>query len=182
MRFEPTAIEGTFFIELDAHQDERGFFARTFCQEAFARAGIDMRIVQTNISRNPTAGTLRGMHYQIPPHEEAKIIQCVRGRIFDVAIDLRCDTSSYRRSVCTELAAEENRLFLISPGCAHGFLTLEAESDVFYYMGAAFVPGAGRGVRWNDPSFEIPWPTSPSLISARDAEYPDYVPSCEVGK
>jgi dTDP-4-dehydrorhamnose 3,5-epimerase len=181
VRFEPTAIDGAFFVELDAHQDERGLFARTFCEQAFAQAGIDMRIVQTNISRNPTAGTLRGMHYQIAPHEEAKLIQCIRGRIFDVAIDLRRDASSFRRSVCTELAANENRLFLVAPGCAHGFLTLEDDSDIFYYMGAAFVPGSGRGVRWNDPTFKIPWPTSPRLISARDAEYPDYALSGEFG-
>ena len=95
--------------------------------------------------RNPTAGTLRGMHYQAPPHEEPKLIQCVRGRIFDVAIDLRRHAPSYRRSVCTELSADDNRLFFIPPGCAHGFLTLEDNSDVFYYMGAAFVPGAARG-------------------------------------
>jgi dTDP-4-dehydrorhamnose 3,5-epimerase len=174
VRFEPTAIVGAFLVELDAHEDERGLFARTFCEQAFAQADIDMRVVQTNISRNPTAGTLRGMHVQDPPNEEAKLIQCVRGRIVDVAIDLRRDASSYRRSVCTELAAEDNRLFFISPGCAHGFLTLEGNSDVCYYMGAAFVPGAGRGVRWNDPAFDIPWPQRPRLISARDASYPDY--------
>ena len=140
------------------------------------RAGIDMRIIQTNVSRNPNAGTLRGMHYQARPYEEPKLIQCVRGRIFDVAIDLRCHTPSYKRSVCTVLSAEDNRLFFIPPGCAHGFLTLEGNTDVFYYMGAAFVPDAARGVRWNDPAFEIQWPRPPSLISLRDAAYPDYAP------
>jgi dTDP-4-dehydrorhamnose 3,5-epimerase len=182
VQFEPTAIAGAFFVELDVHEDERGLFARTFCEQIFAQAGIDMRVVQTNVSRNPTAGTLRGMHFQAPPHEEPKLIQCVRGRIFDVAIDLRRRAPSYRCSVCTELSADDNCLFFIPSGCAHGFLTLEGDSDVFYYMGAAFVPGAGRGVRWNDPTFEIPWPMSPRLISARDAEYPDYELSSEVGE
>ena len=151
-------ITGAFFVELDTHEDVRGSFARTFCEQVFSQAGVDMHIVQTNISRNPTAGTLRGMHYQAPPHEEAKLIQCVRGRIFDAAVDLRCHTPSYKRSVGTELSADENRLFFIPAGCAHGFLTREDNSDVLYYMGAAFVPGATRGVRWNDPVFEIPWP------------------------
>jgi dTDP-4-dehydrorhamnose 3,5-epimerase len=174
VRFEPTAIVGAFFIELDVHQDERGWFARTFCEQAFAHAGINLRVVQTNVSSNPTAETLRGMHYQAPPHEEPKLIQCVRGRVFDVAIDLRLNAPSYRRCVCTELSADENRLFFIPPGCAHGFLTLEDNSDVFYYMGAAFVPDSGRGVRWNDPAFNIPWPMPPRLISARDAAYRDF--------
>jgi dTDP-4-dehydrorhamnose 3,5-epimerase len=122
LRFQPTEIDGVFFIELDALADERGMFARTFCEEAFAKAGVEMRIAQANISRNPKAGTLRGLHFQAPPHEEAKLIQCVRGRVFDVAVDLRRHSPSFRRSVCTELSADGNRLFLIPKGCAHGFL------------------------------------------------------------
>lgn len=182
MQFEPIAIAGAFFVELDVHQDERGLFSRTFCEQAFAQAGISLHVVQTNVSCNPTAGTLRGMHYQAPPHEEPKLIQCVRGRIFDVAIDLRFDAPSYRRWVCTELSADENRLFFIPPGCAHGFLTLEDNSDVLYYMGAAFVAGSGRGVRWNDPAFKIPWPKPPLLISARDAKFEDFCSGdCKVG-
>lgn len=158
------------------YEDGRGSFARTFCEQVFAHAGVDMHIVQTNLSRNPIAGTLRGMHYQASPHEEAKLIQCVRGRIFDVAIDLRHHSPSYKRSVCTDLSANENRLFFIPAGCAHGFLTREVNSDVFYYMGAAFAPGAARGVRWNDPAFEIPWPGLPRLMSERDAAYANFVP------
>lgn len=174
MRFEPTAIVGAYFIDLEPHADERGMFARTFCEEVFARAGITMRIVQTNISRNPKAGTLRGLHYQIPPHGEDKLVQCVRGRIFDVAIDLRPDASSYRRAVWTELCADRDRLFFIPKGCAHGFLTIEDGSDVFYYMGTAFVQDRGCGVRWNDPAFAIPWPEPPRIISQRDSSYSDY--------
>ena len=172
MRFEPTIIAGAFFIELDVHQGERALFARTFCEKAFAQAGIDLRVVQTNVSSNLTAGTLRGMQYQAPPHEEPKLIQCVRGRVFDVAIDLRLNAP--RRYVCTELSADENRLFFIPPGCAHGFLTLEDNSDVFYYMGAAFAPDSGRGIRWDDPAFKIRWPMPPRLISPRDAAYVDF--------
>jgi dTDP-4-dehydrorhamnose 3,5-epimerase len=140
----------------------------------FAKAGAAMRIVQANISRNPKAGTLRGLHFQAPPHEEAKLVQCVRGRIFDVAVDLRRHSPSFRRSVCTELSGDGNRMFLIPKGCAHGYLTLEDDSDILYYMGDAFVPGVGQGVRWNDPAFSIPWPAAPRLISPRDAAYPDF--------
>lgn len=174
MRFQPTEIDGAFFVELDTHVDERGLFARTFCEDVFAKAGAAMRTVQANISRNPTSGTLRGMHFQAPPHEEAKLIQCVRGRIFDVAIDLRGHMASFGRCVWTELSADGSRLFLIPKGCAHGFLTLEDNSDLLYYMGDTFVPGVGKGVRWNDPAFKIPWPAMPRLISERDATYPDY--------
>jgi len=181
VRFKPTAIAGAFLVELDQHEDERGSFARAFCEQEFAQAGISMRIVQTNVSRNPKPGTLRGMHYQAPPHGEPKLIHCVRGRIFDVAVDLRRDAPSYRRSAWTELSADVNRLFFIPAGCAHGFLTLEPDSEVVYYMGAAFVAGAGRGVRWNDPAFAIPWPRLPAVISARDAGYADYAPLSEVG-
>jgi dTDP-4-dehydrorhamnose 3,5-epimerase len=174
LRFQPTEIDGAFFIEIDAHADERGMFARTFCEEVFAKVGAQMRMVQANISRNPKARTLRGLHFQAPPHGEAKLIQCVRGRVFDVAVDLRQHSLSFRRSVCLELAADGNRLFLIPKGCAHGFLTLEDNSDILYYMDAVFVPGAGQGVRWNDPAFKIPWPVAPLLISERDAAYPDF--------
>jgi dTDP-4-dehydrorhamnose 3,5-epimerase len=181
VQFEPTAIAGAFFVEFDVHEDERRLFARTFCEQVFAEAGIDMRIVQTNVCRNPTAGTLRGMHYQAPPHEEPKLVQWVRGRIFDVAINLRRDTPSHGHSVCAKMSADDNRLFFILAGCAYGFLTLEDNSDVFYCTGAAFVPVAARGVRWDDPAFEIPWPASPRLISARYAAYAGYALPSKVG-
>jgi dTDP-4-dehydrorhamnose 3,5-epimerase len=174
VRFQPTKIAGAFFIELDVHTDDRGSFARTFCDQLFAQAGIDMRIVQANISRNPKARTLRGMHFQVPPHQEAKLVQCVRGRVFDVALDLRSELPSFGLCVCTELYADGNRLFYIPKGCAHGFLTLEDNSDLVYYMTDAFVAGAERGVRWDDPAFKIPWPWAPLLMSDRDASYSDY--------
>jgi dTDP-4-dehydrorhamnose 3,5-epimerase len=174
VRFDATPIDGAFFVKLDPHEDERGLFARTFCEQEFASAGVSMSVIQANISRNPKVRTLRGMHFQAAPSKESKIVQCVRGRIFDVAIDLRAEASSFRKVVCAELSAAGQRMFFIPPGCAHGFLTLEDNSDVLYYMGSAFVPGAGRGLRWNDPAFDIPWPFTPLVISERDANYPDY--------
>lgn len=176
MRFEPTSVAGAFIVVLDGHGDERGRFARVFCGAEFADVGIDFTPVQVNLSRSPVTGTLRGMHRQAAPHEEAKLVHCVRGRIFDVAIDLRRDSPSFGRHVGVELAADADRLFYIPPGCAHGFLTREPDSDVVYYMGTAFVPGVGMGVRWNDPAFGISWPDVPSVVSDRDAHYPDYVP------
>jgi dTDP-4-dehydrorhamnose 3,5-epimerase len=179
--FEPTSINGAFLIKLSVHEDERGSFARTFCQQTFAQMGIDLCVSQVNVSRNPTSETLRGMHYQISPHEEPKLVQCIRGRIFDVAIDLRYSSPSYMSTVYTELSESGNRLFFIPAGCAHGFLTLRPNTDILYYMGAPFSSSAARGVRWNDPSFEIPWPKQPRVISARDATFPSYRTPDEAG-
>ena len=176
MRFAPTALSGVLVIDLDAAEDERGFFARTFCADEFAAAGIAMRPHQINLSHNAHALTLRGLHFQAAPHAECKLVQCVRGRIFDVAVDLRRNSQSYRRWFGIELAPELQRMLYIPEGCAHGFLTLEAASDVFYLMGHPFVPEAGRGVRWNDPAFGIDWPAAPRLVSPRDRSYPDFTP------
>lgn len=174
MRFVATAVEGVFVVEREVHADARGSFERSFCENAFAGAGIDFRAVQLNLSRNPHAGTLRGMHYQPAPHGEAKLVQCVRGRIFDVAIDLRPDSPTYLAHAGVVLDAFEPRSFFIPEGCAHGFLTLADDSDVLYHMGSAFVAGVGAGVRWDDPKFGIDWPAAPRLISDRDAAYPDF--------
>lgn len=174
MRFVATAIDGAFIVELDGQTDNRGRFSRLFCGTEFSAAGVDFAPVQVNLSRNPAKGTLRGMHSQAAPHEEAKLVHCVRGRIFDVAIDLRPNSPSFGSHVGVDLAADGDRLFFIPPGCAHGFLTREPDSDVLYYMGTAFVPGVGTGVRWNDPAFGIAWPDVPTLMSDRDAGYPDF--------
>jgi dTDP-4-dehydrorhamnose 3,5-epimerase len=177
MRFVPTAlVAGVVVIEHDLAEDERGFFARTYCEDDFARAGIAMRPRQINLSSNLHAFTLRGLHFQAAPHGESKVVQCVRGRIFDVAVDLRSNSPSYRRWFGIELAPDLRRMVFIPEGCAHGFLTLEAASDVFYLMGHPFVPKAGRGVRWNDPAFDIDWPAQPRIISPRDRSYPDFAP------
>ncbi len=133
-----------------------------------------MRIVQTNLSRNPVRGTLRGLHYQAEPHGEPRLVQCIRGRVFDVAVDLRPGSASYLRWAGVELGADQDRTFYIPSGCAHGFLTLEDDSDILYLMGHHFVPGSARGARWNDPAFSIQWPGVPSEMSERDAGYPDF--------
>jgi dTDP-4-dehydrorhamnose 3,5-epimerase len=174
VRFAPTAIAGAFAVELELQADDRGDFARTFCAREFAAAGAPFQVVQTSLSRNRRAGTLRGMHYQAPPHQEAKLVQCVRGRIFDAAIDLRPGSPTYRRVAALELDADGALAFFIPAGCAHGFLTLQDASDVLYYMDTAFVAGVGRGVRWDDPAFAIPWPAPPRVISPRDAAYEDF--------
>jgi dTDP-4-dehydrorhamnose 3,5-epimerase len=176
MRFTPTAIDGAMILELEGHQDERGYFARTFCREEFAAAGIDMNIVQANISRNPKKATLRGLHYQAEPHGEDKVVQCVRGRVFDVAVDLRPASPSFCRWAGVELSPEKNRAFFIPRGCAHGFLTLEDDTDLVYLMGQPFVAGSDKGVRWNDPAFSIAWLMAPLEISERDAGYVNFHP------
>lgn len=174
MRFLPTAIDGVVQVELEPVSDERGSFARLHCPEAFATAGHAFIPAQTSLSRNTQALTLRGMHYEAPPRAEAKLVRVTRGRAFDVAVDLRPDSPTYRRWVGAELSADNGRAMLIGAGMAHGFLTLEPETDVLYQIDRMFEPGHGRGVRWDDPAFGIAWPAKPLVISRRDAEYPDF--------
>jgi dTDP-4-dehydrorhamnose 3,5-epimerase len=176
MRFIATDIPGAFIVALDTQCDERGFFARIFCEEAFAAAGIPMKALQANLSYNARARTLRGLHFQTP-YEEPKLVQCVRGQVWDVALDLRPSSPAYGRSVGVTLSPETRQLFFVPPGCAHGFLTLADETDVLYLMGMPFMPDGQRGVRWNDPAFNVSWPAEPTVISPRDASYPDFVPS-----
>jgi len=173
MRFIETEIPGAFIVALDPISDERGFFARTFCEETFAAAGIPMRAPQANLSHNPRARTLRGLHFQLP-FEESKLVQCVRGEVWDVALDLRPSSPAYGRSVGVTLSPAARQSFFIPPGCAHGFITLMDDTDLLYLMGAPFVPGGARGIRWNDPAFQIPWPAEPALLSGRDASFPDF--------
>jgi len=174
MRFAETDIAGVVVIDVEAREDERGAFVRLHCPEEFAGAGHPFAPVQTSLSRNPHKGTLRGMHYQRSPYAETKLVRVVRGRMFDVALDLREGSPTYRRWTAVELSAETARAFLIPEGVAHGFLTLEADTDVLYQISPAFQPGHEVGVRWDDPAFGIAWPAAPALISARDATYPDY--------
>lgn len=174
MRFVPTPIAGVVRVEAEPHADERGLFARLHCPEAFAAAGIAFEPAQTSLSRNPTSGTLRGMHFQAAPHAEAKLVRVTRGRVFDVAIDLRPDSPTYRQWTGAELSAENLVGLYIGEGMAHGFLTLEPDTDVVYQIAPAYRPGHDAGVRWNDPAFGIDWPAAPRLISERDASYPDH--------
>lgn len=174
MRFSATPIAGVVVVDLEPRTDERGAFARLHCPEEFAAAGHPFVPAQTSLSRNPTAGTLRGLHHQPAPHAETKLVRCVRGRIFDVAVDLRPASPTHRQWTAAELSAETGRALLVPEGVAHGFLTLEPDSDVIYQIAPAYAPGHEAGVRWDDPAFAIAWPRPPALISPRDAGYPDY--------
>ncbi|MGH6742047.1 MAG: dTDP-4-dehydrorhamnose 3,5-epimerase family protein [Bradyrhizobium sp.] len=176
MRFSQTALLGVQVIDLDAQEDARGSFARTFCEDEFAGAGLDFRPKQINLSHNPRAMTLRGMHYQAAPHGEPKVVQCIRGRIFDVAVDLRPGSPNHRSWFGLELAPELRRMLFIPEGFAHGFITLSADSDVLYLMGRPFEASVQRGVRWDDPAFAIQWPAQPCVMSPRDETFPDYKP------
>jgi dTDP-4-dehydrorhamnose 3,5-epimerase len=174
MRFSPSGIDGVVVVDIDARSDERGAFARLQCPDEFAAAGHPFSPAQTSLSRNPNAFTLRGMHYQPAPHAEVKLVRAVRGRIFDVAVDLRPASPTYRQWTASELSAENGRALLIGEGIAHGFLTLEPDTDVLYQIAPKFEPGHEAGVRWDDPAFAIAWPRVPALISPRDAAYPDH--------
>lgn len=165
---------GVMVVNVTANTDERGLFARTYDADAFAAAGLPTEWPQCNTSWNMRKGTLRGLHFQAGPHPDPKLVRCTRGRIFDVVVDLRPDSPTFRQWTGTELS-EGNRVSLaIPPGCAHGFLTLEDNCEVFYMMGAVYVPELARGVRWNDPGFAIQWPAEPAAISERDANWPDF--------
>lgn len=176
MIFAETAIAGVWKVASQPQRDERGFFARTFCADAFAAHGLPRLFEQSSLSRNTRAGTLRGMHYQPDPHAEAKFVRCVRGAVFDVAVDLRHGSPTRGRWVGETLTAENGIGLYVAPGLAHGFQTLEDETDVLYQITPAFQPGRGAGVRWDDPAFAIDWPDSSPFLSERDATYPDWSP------
>lgn len=174
MIFAKTAIEGVWRIALDPNVDERGFFARAFCSDEFAAHGLPHLFEQSSLSRNRYRGTLRGIHYQAPPHAEAKIVRCTRGSVYDVALDIRDGSATYGHWVAETLSADNGLALYIDAGVAHGFLTLEDNSDVLYQITPAFRPGLGSGIRWNDPRFNIDWPITSPTLSDRDAAYPDY--------
>lgn len=177
MKFTATDIAGVDLITLEKHSDDRGFFARTFCKQELTAHGHDFEIDQANLSFNHHAGTLRGMHYQAAPVGDPKIVRCISGAIYDVVIDLRANSPTYCQWVGAELSATNRNSLVIPAGCAHGFLTLNPDTEVLYLMGAPFVPDLASGVRWNDPAFGIKWPQKPAIINDRDANYPDYEPS-----
>ena len=161
-------------IDLEPIEDERGSFARTFDADAFREQGLDARVVQCSTSFNQRRGTLRGMHLQVPPSAEGKLVRCTRGSLYDVALDLRKTSSSRRRWIAVELTAENRRMLYIPEGVAHGFQTLAGETEVFYQMTARYDANAARGVRWNDPAFGIEWPIANPILSARDRSLPDF--------
>lgn len=174
MRFESTEIPGLVIVELDPQADERGYFARVHCPGEFAAAGYPFIPVQTSLSRNYSVHTLRGLHYQSRPHSESKLVRVVKGRIHDVVLDLRPESPTYLESIAAELSAQNGRALLIPAGVAHGFLTLESDTDILYQIDRAFEPGHSRAVRWNDPAFTIAWPAKPVVISPADANLPDF--------
>ena len=174
MTFAEAPLAGAFIVEPECIHDERGFFARTWCQHEFERRGLATRWAQCNLSFSDKAGTLRGMHLQAPPHSEAKLIRCTRGAIHDVIIDLRAESPTFKQHFGTILTAENRRMLYVPEGLAHGFLTLEDESEVFYQMSSFYDPSFARGVRWNDPTFAIPWPGHVGVISEKDRSYPDF--------
>ncbi len=174
MIFVDTDLTGVFEIQIEPKADERGFFARTWCQNEFAENGLDPHLVQCSLSHNTTKGTLRGMHFQVAPYAETKLVRCSKGAIYDVVLDLRRDSQSYCRWIGVALTAHKCNALYIPKGCAHGFLTLADDSEVFYQISDVYHPDSARGVRWNDPAFGIVWPGKVEMISARDANYPDF--------
>ncbi len=173
MIFKESKLKGVFEIDIEPHSDERGFFARTWCQEEFEDHGLDPKLVQCNVSFNTRKGTLRGMHYQEQPYAEAKVVRCTKGAVYDVVLDLRTESPTYRQWIAVVLTAEKRNMVYVPQGCAHGFMTLEDETEVFYQMSEFYSATAARGVRWNDPAFQIIWPGQVEVISARDQNYPD---------
>jgi dTDP-4-dehydrorhamnose 3,5-epimerase len=176
MRISQTRLSGSFIIDLDRHEDERGYFARTYCRNEFAAAGLPTEFVQQNISHNIKRGTIRGMHLQKSPGQEGKLVRCVHGAIHDVLIDLRPDSLTRGQWIASTLSRENGRAVYIPPGFAHGFQVLEDGSDVLYCMTNFYDPAFASGVRWDDLAFAIPWPIANPSVSGRDRDFPDYHP------
>lgn len=174
MKFKETPLPGVFVIELERHEDERGWFARAWCRDEFAECGLSADLNQCSLSHNAVRGTLRGMHWQAAPHGEAKVIRCVAGSAFDAAIDLRPDSPAYLKSFATEISAANGWAVFLPEGIAHGFQSLRDETTLFYQMSRPYVPEATRGLRWNDPAFNIRWPIADPIMSTRDKTFPDF--------
>jgi len=172
MTFTESPLAGAFVVELERRRDERGFFARAYCATEFAEHGLGPELRQCSVSYNARQGTLRGLHYQAAPHEEHKLVRCTSGAVFDVIVDLRPASPTYRRWFGADLTADNHRSLFIPPGFAHGFISLTDHAEVYYMISAPYAAESSRGVRWNDPAFGIAWPLAPAVISARDAAYP----------
>ncbi len=174
MIFTQTKLPGAFIIELERLEDDRGFFARSWCQKEFEAHDLNPRLVQCSISFNKDKGTLRGMHYQLAPYAEAKVVRCTMGAIYDVIIDLRPSSPTFKQHIGEILTAQNRKIVYVPEGFAHGFLTLEDNTEVFYQMSEIYAPGHARGVRWSDPAFGIVWPLAPSTMSDRDRTCADF--------
>jgi dTDP-4-dehydrorhamnose 3,5-epimerase len=180
MIFTPTKLPGAYIIELEPHTDDRGFFARTWCRREFEAHGLNPSLVQCNISFNSKKGTMRGMHWQAKPFEEAKLVRCTTGSIYDVIMDLRPDSLTFKNHFGLQLTAHNRLMLYVPEGFAHGFLTMEDNTEVSYQMSEFFAPDSARGFRWNDPAFGIQWPAEIEVISDRDRSYPNFDVSSEL--
>lgn len=174
MKFTEASLKGAFIIEPDRIEDDRGFFARTFCRQEFEKHGLNPNLVQCSVSFNTKRGTVRGMHYQAKPHEEVRLVRCTRGAMYDVILDLRVDSPTFKQWIAVELTAENRAMVYLPEGFAHGFQTLEDDTEVFYQMSEFYHPESARGVRWDDPAFGIQWPPGNRIISVKDLAYPDF--------
>ncbi|TFE70852.1 dTDP-4-dehydrorhamnose 3,5-epimerase [Methylacidiphilum sp. Yel] len=174
MKFIPLPLEGAYLIDLEKKEDPRGFFARFFCKNEYASHGLDSTIVQINTSFSLKRGTLRGLHYQIFPKAETKVIRCIRGALWDVIVDLRPESNTFLCHYSCELNEENRRMLFVPKGFAHGFLTLMDNTEAFYLVGEFYAPEYERGIRYNDPALNIPWPFEPLVISEKDKSYPDF--------
>ena len=171
MIFWETLLKGAYIVELEKHKDERGFFARSWCEKEFSSKGLETKLVQCNVSFNKRKGTLRGLHYQVPPHAETKLVRCTRGALYDVIVDLRSGSPTFLKWFGVELTAENYRMLYIPQRFAHGFQTLKDGTEIFYQMSEFYAPEAARGLRWDDPRLEIAWPVAERTISKKDTEY-----------
>ena len=177
MIFTETPIPGAFLIDLEKRGDDRGFFARAFCETEFAAHQLVTHFVQVNNSLSAQKGTLRGMHYQLAPQAETKLVRCIRGSLYDVILDLRPGSSTFGKSFGAELSAENRRMMYVPKGFAHGFITLTDVAEAFYFVDEFYAPDRERGVRWNDPKFQISWPLAPVVLSDKDANQRDFDPT-----
>ena len=177
MIFNETPLAGAYLVEIEKRADERGFFARAFCEREFARLGLETRIVQANNSVSARKGTLRGMHYQLSPKAETKFVRCIRGAIYDIIIDLRSGSSTFGHSFGVDLTAENRLMLYVPKGFAHGFITLTDDTEAFYFIDEFYAPEYERGIRWNDPKFALQWPIQPIVVSEKDQNYRDFDPA-----
>lgn len=177
MRFEKTPLDGAYVIQLEKREDDRGFFARFFCEREFGEAGLETHFVQINNSLSRDRGTLRGMHYQLAPSAEVKVVRTLKGALWDAILDLRPDSPTFGKSFGAELTADNRSMMYVPRGFAHGFLTLETDTEALYLVSAFYDPARERGVRWNDPRFDIAWPARPEIISDKDASQRDFDPA-----
>lgn len=174
MRFTETPLPGAYVIDLEKIGDERGFFSRIFCSENYEKRGLDSRFVQVNNSYNALRGTFRGLHYQVAPALETKLIRCVRGSLYDLILDIRPDSPTFGQTFGTTLTEENRTMMYVPKGCAHGFITLEDDTEALYFVSEYYNKKLERGIRWDDPNFKIQWPLEPLILSERDQNHPNY--------